>query len=76
VAKKKVALKVETDNNVLFIKGDGTQLEQVIMNLVMNAVDAMPEGGTITLSTSLVNIGRNEVRIHPLLSSGKYVCLR
>jgi PAS domain S-box-containing protein len=76
VAKKKVALKVETDNNVKVIKGDGTQLEQVIMNLVMNAVDAMPEGGTITLSTSLVNIGRNGASIHPLLSSGKYVCLK
>lgn len=76
VAKKKVVLKVETDNNVPVIKGDGTQLEQVIMNLVMNAVDAMPAGGTITLSTSLVNIGRNGLRIHPLLTSGKYVCLK
>jgi PAS domain S-box-containing protein len=76
VAKKKIALKVETDNNVPVIKGDSTQLEQVIMNLVMNAADATPEGGTITLSTSLVNIGRNEARIHPLLTSGKYLCLK
>jgi len=76
VAKKKVTLKVETDNNVPVIKGDGTQLEQVIMNLVMNAVDSMPEGGTVKLSTSLVHIGRNEGRIHPLLTSGNYVCLK
>jgi PAS domain S-box-containing protein len=76
VAKKQVVLKIETDNQVLVTKGDCTQLEQVIMNLVMNAVDAMPGGGTITLSTSLVHIGRNEVRIHPLLSSGNYVCLK
>lgn len=75
-AKKKVVLKVETDNNIPIIKGDSTQLEQVIMNLVMNAADAMPEGGSITLSTSLVNIGRNGVRIHPLLTSGKYVCMK
>jgi PAS domain S-box-containing protein len=76
VAKKNVVLKIETDNQALVTKGDSTQLEQVIMNLVMNAVDAMPEGGTITLSTSLVHIGRNEMRIHPLLSSGHYVCLK
>jgi signal transduction histidine kinase len=46
------------------------------MNLVMNAVDSMPGGGTITLSTSLENIEKNHTLIHPLLTPGKYVCLR
>ncbi len=76
MAKKEVKLKVETVNNIPIIKGDSTQLEQVIMNLVMNAADAMPEGGTVKLSTSLENIVKNHTLIHPLLSPGKYVCLR
>jgi PAS domain S-box-containing protein len=76
VAKKKAVLKVEITDNIPIIKGDSTQLEQVIMNLVINAADAMPEGGTITLSTSLENIVKNHTLIHPLLTPGKYVCLR
>ena len=76
VKKKKAVLKVEMTNNIPIVKGDSTQLEQVIMNLVMNAADAMPEGGAITLSTSLKNIAKNDVSIHPLLTPGKYVCLR
>ena len=76
VEKKKVVLKVETAHNIPIMKGDSTQLEQVIMNLVINAADAMPEGGTVTLSTSLENIAKNHAVIHPLLTPGKYVCLR
>jgi len=76
VAKKKAVLKVEAANNIPIVKGDSTQLEQVIMNLVMNAVDAMPEGGVITLSTSLKIIAKNDVSIHPLLTPGRYILLR
>jgi signal transduction histidine kinase len=46
------------------------------MNLVMNAADAMPGGGTITLSTSLKNISKSDVMIHPLLTPGNYVFLK
>jgi PAS domain S-box-containing protein len=76
VAKKKIELQVEMGNNIPVVKGDSTQLEQVIMNLVMNAADAMPGGGTITLSTSLKNISQNDVMIHPLLTPGNYVFLK
>jgi PAS domain S-box-containing protein len=76
MTKKKVTLKMELDNDIPIIKGDSTQLEQVIMNLVMNAADSMPEGGTVTVSTSVRNIMRNGVVIHPLLTTGRYVCLK
>jgi len=76
VAKKKAVMEVKTDTNIPIIEGDSTQLEQVIMNLVMNATDAMPEGGTITIATSLETIERNQAVIHPLLTPGKYVLLR
>ena len=76
VSKKKVELQVEMGRDIPVVKGDSTQLEQVIMNLVMNAADAMPDGGTITLSTSLKNISRSDTMIHPLLTPGDYVFLK
>jgi PAS domain S-box-containing protein len=76
VSKKGVELKMALDENIPIIKGDATQLEQVIMNLVMNAADAMPEGGSITLSTSTNIISNRDSRIHPMLTPGRYIKLK
>jgi two-component system cell cycle sensor histidine kinase/response regulator CckA len=57
------------------IQGDLTQIHQVLMNLCINAADAMPEGGTLTLRTRAVFL--NEERSRKLLSlqSGQHVQL-
>jgi PAS domain S-box-containing protein len=73
--KQHIVLKVETDDAIPLIQGDGNQIEQVIMNLVVNAGDAMPHGGSITISTSVKNLGRDAFRVHPLLAPGRYVVL-
>lgn len=57
------------------INGDSIQLEQVITNLVVNAVDAMPDGGEIAVRTSLRDLTRGASHVHPLLSPGMYVTL-
>lgn len=57
------------------VKADLSQLEQVIMNLVVNARDAMPEGGKLTISTSNVELGADVVAKLPYVQTGPYVQL-
>jgi PAS domain S-box-containing protein len=56
------------------IKVDPGQVEQVIMNLVVNARDAMPNGGRLTVETANVDFGEEEARHHGI-RSGSYVLL-
>ena len=55
-------------------RADAGQLEQVIMNLVVNAKDAMPEGGRITIQSSEVTV-RHNFREHRYIQPGRYVVI-
>ena len=57
------------------IKADPGQIEQVIMNLAVNARDAMPTGGKLTIETRNVNIGKGPRRETMMLEEGAYVLL-
>jgi signal transduction histidine kinase len=57
------------------IKADPGQLEQVIMNLAVNARDAMPTGGRLTIETRNVTIGKGHRRETMMLEEGSYVLL-
>ncbi len=57
------------------IKADPGQIEQVIMNLAVNARDAMPTGGRLTIETRNVMIGKGPRRETMMLQEGPYVLL-
>jgi signal transduction histidine kinase len=63
------------DEHLALIKADPGQLEQVIMNLAVNARDAMPSGGELTVTTANVVVGAAGLREVPGIVPGNYVLL-
>jgi len=61
--------------DLLTINADTGHIEQVIMNLVVNARDAMPKGGEIDIKTNNVCIDEKYIKTHPTARPGEFVCL-
>jgi two-component system, cell cycle sensor histidine kinase and response regulator CckA len=64
---------VVLDPQVGHVLGDAVQLEQVVINLALNARDAMPEGGILTIETGNVDLDEAYVNLHPGSSLGPHV---
>jgi PAS domain S-box-containing protein len=67
-----VAIETRFPLSISAVMADANQLELAILNLAMNARDAMPKGGPLCISADDRNVGEDEVRG---LAAGRYVCL-
>jgi signal transduction histidine kinase len=72
---KSLALVSEIARDMWPVMGDGTQLHQVLLNLCVNARDAMPNGGKITLGARNVQFDENYAAMHAEAKPGPYLCL-
>ncbi|MBI5623436.1 MAG: MEDS domain-containing protein [Elusimicrobia bacterium] len=70
-----VELKTVLDQGLANVRADPGQIEQVIMNLAVNARDAMADGGVLTLQTANVDLDEDYARSHPEVAAGPFVML-
>ncbi len=70
-----IELRFHRPSTLPMVEADAGMLDQVLMNLVVNARDAMPKGGRITIRTNLVDVRAEETPANPNRRSGPFVCL-
>ncbi|MBA4149768.1 MAG: PAS domain S-box protein [Verrucomicrobia bacterium] len=73
---KNIHLTTKCDKELLTVLGDATQLHQVLLNLCVNARDAMPSGGNLTLEGRFEKVDATFARSEPQAKPGDYVALR
>ena len=71
-----VTLEFHSPRELSLVQADTGMIEQVVMNLTVNARDAMSKGGTLTITTNSVEINDDYVENHPEARPGIFVCLR
>ncbi len=72
---ERIRIAIEAATNLGAVKADPGQLEQIVMNLAVNARDAMAKGGTISIATANIDLGDDFARVHPGATPGRFVML-
>ena len=70
-----IELRLTLGDQAIFVKADTSQLEQVLMNLGVNARDAMPDGGTLTIETNIVDLDEHYAEQRPGVAPGTYAMI-
>lgn len=72
---KSIEISFQIPQNLWIISADATQIHQVLMNLCVNARDAMPEGGSISIKAENVFVDENYARMHLEAKPGRFVTI-
>jgi len=72
---KSIRGSLDVGPDLWLIRGDGTQIHQLLLNLCVNARDAMSNGGKLTLAASNITLGAEAFRLDPKAKPGNYVQL-
>lgn len=70
-----IAISTDLDPNLWAVKADAGRIEQIIMNLAVNARDAMPDGGKINIHTKNIIISEKQPPSMPGARAGRFVCM-
>ncbi|MFZ7112477.1 MAG: hybrid sensor histidine kinase/response regulator [Desulfatiglandales bacterium] len=73
---KMISIELKLDEDLRAINADPVQIEQIIMNLGVNARDAMPEGGKLVIETSNIRLDERYCKTHVGAKMGQYVLMR
>jgi signal transduction histidine kinase/ActR/RegA family two-component response regulator len=75
VLRENITLRIELEPKLPPVKVDPSQFEQVMLNLAINARDAMPDGGILSVETDVVWLDQDHVRRHPDARVGRHVMI-
>jgi PAS domain S-box-containing protein len=73
---KSIEISFKIPNDLWIISADATQIHQVLMNLCVNARDAMPDGGSISITAENIFLDVNYARMHIEAKAGRFVMIR
>jgi PAS domain S-box-containing protein len=73
---RSIAIRSSIKDDLWSVTGDATQLYQVLMNLCVNARDAMPDGGLLTIEAENITLDDNYARMHLEANPGQFVVIK
>ncbi len=73
---EKIKVDLFLNPEVACVRADPSQMEQVILNLALNARDAMPEGGLLTITTNNDELKESDCKLNPEAKPGKYAVIK